>query len=147
MLCFAFTEPETGSDPKQLKTTAEPKNGRYVINGAKRFITHATMGEACVTFAREPSGDISMFIVPLKNKGVSFGQVEDKMGLRGTMLSDIYYDNVEIPEDNLLGSHGGKFDELKDAMLLARSAYPPNAWESWKHVLRIRKVCARSRTT
>jgi butyryl-CoA dehydrogenase len=61
-----------------------------------------------------------MFIVPLKIKGVSFGQVEDKLGLRGTMLSDIYYDNVENPEENLLGSHGGKFDELKVAMPLGK---------------------------
>jgi len=103
-----------------LKTTATPTNGKYVINGAKRFITHATMAKACLTFAKEPNGDISLFIVPLQNAGVSFGPIEDKLGLRGTILSDIYYDNVEIPEENLLGSHGGKFNELKDAMILGK---------------------------
>jgi butyryl-CoA dehydrogenase len=120
IVCFAFTEPDTGSDPGMLKTTAIPTNGKYVINGAKRFITHATMAKACLTFAKEPNGDISLFIVPLQNAGVSFGPIEDKLGLRGTILSDIYYDNVEIPEENLLGSHGGKFNELKDAMILGK---------------------------
>jgi butyryl-CoA dehydrogenase len=120
ILCFAFTEPDTGSDPKALKTTATPKGDVYVIDGVKRFITHAPMGRACITFAKEPNGDISLFLVPLDIKGVSFGKVEDKLGLRGTMLSDIYYDSVEIPKENLLGSHGGKFDELKVAMMLGK---------------------------
>ncbi len=120
LLCFAFTEPGTGSDARRLKTTAMRTSGGYVISGTKRFITHAPIGKACLTFAKEPSGEVSLFIVPLDAKGVSFGKPEDKLGLRGSLLSDVNYDNVLVPEENLLGSHGGKFDELKAAMLLGK---------------------------
>lgn len=120
LLCFAFTEPGTGSDARRLKTTATRRGDTYVINGAKRFITHAPIGKACLTFAKEPDGDVSLFIVPLASRGVGFGTPEDKLGLRGSLLSDINFDDVVIPAENLLGSHGGKFDELKQAMLLGK---------------------------
>ncbi len=118
--CFGFTEPGTGSDPDMLETTAIKENDTYVLNGTKRFITNAVIAQNMLVFAKEDSGDISLFLVPTDSKGFSVGAMEDKMGLRGTLLSDVFLDNVRIPAENLMGGHGGKFQELKEAMTLGK---------------------------
>lgn len=118
--CFGFTEPDTGSDPHMLKTKAKLEGNTYVLNGTKRFITNASIAKTMLVFAKEDDGDISLFIVPTDSEGFSTGPIEDKLGLRGTLLSDVILDNVRIPKENLLGGHGGKFQELKDAMTLGK---------------------------
>ena len=118
--CFAFTEPETGSNPKMLQTTARTEKGGYVLNGIKRWITHAPFADVGLIFAKDDSGDISLFMVETDRKGWSTGKTWELMGLRGDMLSEVYLDNVWIPKENLLGAGGGKFLELKRAMTLGK---------------------------
>lgn len=117
--CFGFTEPDTGSDPEMLKTLARLEGDTYVLNGTKRFITNAPIAQNMLVFAKEDT-NISLFIVPTNSEGFSTGPMEDKMGLRGSILSDVVLEDVRIPKSNLLGGHGGKFDELKDAMTLGK---------------------------
>jgi alkylation response protein AidB-like acyl-CoA dehydrogenase len=118
--CFGFTEPDTGSDPEMIQTKAVLEGDTYVLNGTKRFITNASIAQTMLVFAKEDGGDISLFVVPTDSEGFSTGPMEDKMGLRGTLLSDVFLDHVRIPKENLLGGHGGKFQELKDAMTLGK---------------------------
>lgn len=117
---FAFTEPDTGSDPKMIKTTANLEGDHYVLNGTKRFITNASIAQNVLIFAKEKIGEISLFIVPTDSEGFSTGPMEDKLGLRGSLLSDVILEDVRIPKENLLGSHGGKFNELKMAMTVGK---------------------------
>ena len=120
VVCFAFTEPDTGSNPKMIKTTAKSVGNGYIVNGVKRFITHGTFADTALIFAKDDGGDISLFIVEMNRKGFSIDKKMDKLGLRGTELCDLIMEDVEIPLDNLLGGTGGKFDALKDAMTIGK---------------------------
>ena len=120
VVCFAFTEPDTGSNPKMIKTTAKSTSDGYIINGTKRFITHGTFADASLIFAKDDDGDISLFIVETDRPGFSIDKKMDKLGLRGTELCDLIIEDVHIPKENLLGGKGGKFDALKDAMTIGK---------------------------
>jgi alkylation response protein AidB-like acyl-CoA dehydrogenase len=117
--CFGFTEPETGSNPKMIKTTAVEVDDGFVLNGTKRFITNAPWADVMCVFAKL-EGDISLFFVETARDGFSTSAKMDKLGLRGTDLSDVMLDDVKVPKDHLLGGRGGKFDALKDAMTLGK---------------------------
>ncbi len=120
VVCFCFTEPDTGSNPKMIKTTARLDGDSYVLNGTKRFITNATFADAALIFAKDDEGDISLFLVEADRKGFSIDKKMDKLGLRGTDLTDVILEDVRIPKENLLGGKGGKFDALKDAMTIGK---------------------------
>jgi len=120
VVCFCFTEPDTGSNPKMIKTTARLDGDGYVLNGTKRFITNAPFADAALIFAKDDEGDISLFLVEGDRKGFSTDKKMDKLGLRGTELSDVILEDVRIPKENLLGGKGGKFDALKDAMTIGK---------------------------
>jgi len=120
VVCFCFTEPDTGSNPKMIKTTARLDGDGYVLNGTKRFITNAPFADAALIFAKDDEGDISLFLVEGDRKGFSTDKKMDKLGLRGTELSDVILEDVRIPRENLLGGKGGKFDALKDAMTIGK---------------------------
>jgi len=120
LVCFCFTEPDTGSNPKMIKTTAKSDGDSYVLNGRKRFITNAPFADAAFIFAKDDDGDISLFLVEADRKGFSTEKKMDKLGLRGTELSDVVLEDVRIPKGNLMGSKGGKFDALKDAMTIGK---------------------------
>jgi len=120
VVCFCFTEPDTGSNPKMIKTTARLDGDSYVLNGTKRFITNAPFADAALIFAKDDEGDLSLFLVEADRKGFSTDKKMDKLGLRGTELSDVILEDVRIPRENLLGGKGGKFDALKDAMTIGK---------------------------
>jgi acyl-CoA dehydrogenase len=106
--CFALTEPEAGSDPSGLRTSARRDGDGYVINGAKRFITNAELSDLFVVFARtnpEAKGTqgISAFLVEAGTPGLSIGPHDVKMGQRGAWTSEVYFDEMHIPVDALLG--------------------------------------------
>lgn len=120
VVCFAFTEPDTGSNPKMIKTRARSDGDSYVINGTKRFITHGTFADAALIFAKDDDDDISLFIVETDREGFSTDNKMDMLGLRGTDLCDLIMEDVRIPKSNMLGGKGGKFDALKDAMTIGK---------------------------
>lgn len=117
---FAFTEPSTGSDPDLLQTRAERTADGWRLNGAKRWITNAMFADVGVVFAKDPDGDVSLFLVTTDIPGVSAGSHTRMLGLRGTGLADLYLENVEIPHDHLMGSAGGRFKTLRRAMTIGK---------------------------
>jgi alkylation response protein AidB-like acyl-CoA dehydrogenase len=105
---FALTEPDVGSDPARLATTAErDENGDYVINGVKLWITNGTIAELFVVMARHPeSRKISAFIVEASTPGISVDHKCRFMGLRALENGVIRFDNVRVPKENLLSKEG-----------------------------------------
>lgn len=109
---FCLTEPDSGSDAASLKTTAVRDGDHYVINGTKRFITNAPHAGIFTVMARtDPairgSGGISAFIVERNTPGLSLGKRDHKMGQQGAHTSDVIFDNVRVPADQLIGGVEG----------------------------------------
>ncbi|MCS6937633.1 MAG: acyl-CoA dehydrogenase [Roseiflexus sp.] len=106
---FALTEPHAGSDAGATRTTARLEKGEWVINGSKMWITSASIaGHLIVTAVTDPGErhSISAIIVPAGTPGLSFGKPEAKMGLRGSITNAVTFENVRVPEENLLGRRG-----------------------------------------
>jgi hypothetical protein len=99
--CFGLTEPHGGSDPSNMKTHAKKKGGDWVINGAKMWITNGAIADLCICWA-ETSDGIRGFIVEKGMKGFSAPEIERKFSLRASVTSALFFDNVVVPEANLL---------------------------------------------
>jgi acyl-CoA dehydrogenase len=112
-VAYGLSEPEVGSDPGSLKTTAVRKGDKYVLNGVKRWITGAGVADWYVIFASTDPAKahrgISAFIVEKDFPGVSIGKKEDMMGQRASYTCDINMDDAEIPVENRLGEEGTGF--------------------------------------
>lgn len=118
---FAFTEPDTGSDPKQIKTTATRKGDYYILNGTKRFISSADLKGPIVVFANEESsGKNTAFIVSKRCKGYTLSSLWDKIGLKGNHSYDIYFDEVKVHINDMLGDIGQGYSILQAAIALGK---------------------------
>jgi alkylation response protein AidB-like acyl-CoA dehydrogenase len=110
---FALTEPHAGSDPVSQSTTAERKGDKYILNGAKRFITTGkNCGLVIVTAKTDEAAKhkgISAFIVEKGTPGLVVGHEEDKMGLRASDTTDLMFENCAVPAENMLGNEGDGF--------------------------------------
>ena len=108
--CFCLTEPHAGSEANNLKTRAELKDGRWIINGTKQFITNGKRAKVAIVFAVTDAAlgkkGISAFIVPTDTAGFTAGPLEKKLGIRASDTCAITFDNCAIPEENLLGPRG-----------------------------------------
>ncbi|CAG8494672.1 7515_t:CDS:10 [Dentiscutata erythropus] len=104
--CFCLSEAAAGSDAFALKTRAEKKNGHYVINGSKMWITNSAEAEIFLVFANlDPSKDykgITCFVIE-KDMGVKVAKKESKLGIRASSTCTLNFDDVKVPEENLLG--------------------------------------------
>lgn len=110
---FAFTEPGTGSDPKQLTTTAVKDGDNFILNGTKRFISNAGQPGPIVVFAiDDQSGKPTAFIVDKNCKGYSISEPWKKIGYHGGPLLDVYFKDVVVPAGNILNGLGGGFPVL-----------------------------------
>jgi acyl-CoA dehydrogenase len=108
---FALTEAEAGSDPAGLRTSARRQGDGWVINGSKRYITNAPIADLFVVFARtdpEQKGGrgISSFVVETTTPGVTVGPKDKKMGQAGAWTSEVFFDDVRVPGDALIGEEG-----------------------------------------
>ena len=99
--CFGLTEPDHGSDPGSMITTAKPADGGFVINGAKMWITNSPIADLAVVWAKL-DGVIRGFVVEREFDGFSTPKIEGKMSLRASVTGEIVLDNVFVPEANLL---------------------------------------------
>ena len=110
---FCLTEPGAGSDAAGLQTTAVREGDEWVINGQKLWITNGEMAGFYTVFAKTGAPgerrNMSAFIVPRDLDGVSVGPHEDKMGLRASATNAVFFDNVRVPADHLLGEQGKGF--------------------------------------
>ncbi len=108
---IAMTEPGTGSDLQAVKTTAKKQGNSYVINGQKTFITNGQAADLVIVVAR--TGDagakgISLIVVETAGaEGYRRGRNLDKIGLHASDTSELFFDNVTVPPENLLGNGGG----------------------------------------
>jgi len=105
---FALSEPEAGSDPGSMRTTAVRDGDEWVINGAKNWITNATIADFYVVFAvtdRE-SRRLSAFVVEKDRPGFSVGKLEHKLGIKGSPTGSPVFDDVRVPAANLVGTEG-----------------------------------------
>lgn len=110
---FAFTEPGTGSDPKQLTTIAKKRDGKYYLSGTKRFISNAAYSGPMVVFAKEEeTEECTAFIIQKHCKGYSLSTPWEKVSLHGSHVYDVFLDEVEVEEADVLGKHGQGFDIL-----------------------------------
>ncbi len=108
--CFCLTEPQAGSEANNLKTRAELKDGKWVINGAKQFITNGKRASVAIVFAvTDPDlgkKGISCFIVPTNTPGFNVGPMEKKLGIRASDTCPISFVDCAVPEDHMLGPRG-----------------------------------------
>jgi len=107
---LAMSEPNAGSDVVSMKLRAEKKNDRYVLNGAKMWITNGPDADTLVVYAKtDPearSKGITAFLVEKGMKGFSTGQKLDKLGMRGSNTAELVFEDCEVPYENVLGEEG-----------------------------------------
>src|SRR5471030_3227662 len=107
---LAMSEPGAGSDVVSMRTRAEKKGGRYVLNGSKMWITNGPVAETLIVYAKTdpaagPRG-ITAFIIEKGMKGFSTAQKLDKLGMRGSDTGELVFEDCEVPEENVLGEVG-----------------------------------------
>lgn len=109
---YCLTEPNAGSDAASLTTSATKQGERYILNGAKAFISGAGDTDVLVVMARtsdEGAKGISAFVVPASAEGISYGRKEPKMGWNSQPTRSVTFDGVIIPDDHRLGEEGEGF--------------------------------------
>lgn len=113
---IAMTEPGAGSDLQGIRTTARREGGEYVINGSKTFITAGQLASFTIVVAKtDPnagSKGISLILVEADRDGFSRGKNLDKIGLKAQDTSEMFFDNVRVPVENVLGEEGRGFAQL-----------------------------------
>ncbi|WP_371501648.1 acyl-CoA dehydrogenase family protein [Kitasatospora sp. NBC_00374] len=113
MFSYCLSEPEAGSDAAGMRTRAVRDGDFWVLNGVKRWITNAGVSEfytvMAVTDPSLRSKGISAFVVEKGDAGVSFGAPEKKLGIKGSPTREVYFDNVRIPADRMIGAEGTGF--------------------------------------
>lgn len=112
---YALTEPSAGSDAAALRTRAERKGDRYLLNGTKVFITNGGQADLYLVFARTNADGsvghkgISAFLVEKGRSGLSWGSPEEKMGLHASHTTTLSFEDCEVPASNLVGQEGEGF--------------------------------------
>jgi butyryl-CoA dehydrogenase len=125
---IGFTEPDTGSDPRMVKTVARRSGKGWIINGQKIFMSMAQVLDVVLLFARrEGADDLNAFIVESNAKGFAVQEVLETMGLRGLGASIVNLDDVYVPQENLIGKEGQGFDILLDAISVERMSVATQA--------------------
>lgn len=100
--CFGLTEPDAGSDPGSMRTTARKVEGGWVLKGAKMWITNSPIADVFVVWAKDEEGKIRGFVLEKGMKGLSAPKIEGKFSLRASTTGEIVMDDVEVSDDALL---------------------------------------------
>ncbi len=110
---WGLTEPNTGSDAGNMKTTAKKDGNEWVINGTKNWITHGKSGDIAVVIVRTgevgDSHGMTAFVVERGTQGFKAGKKEDKLGMRTSETAEMIFEDCRIPEENMLGKVGEGF--------------------------------------
>jgi alkylation response protein AidB-like acyl-CoA dehydrogenase len=110
---IAMTEPGTGSDLAGVKTTAIKKGDRYILNGSKTFITNGILSNLVIVVAKtdpkQQHGGISLIVAEEGMKGFTRGKNLEKIGMKAQDTAELFFEDVEVPEENLLGKEGQGF--------------------------------------
>jgi len=131
---IAVTEPDAGSDVAAIKTTAQRQGDYFVINGSKTYITNGTQADFLTLLARTNDDPgyhaFSLFIVPTNLPGFKVGRKLEKLGLRSSDTAELFFDNVKIPAENLIGKEGEGFVYQMQQFQHERFAAIPMAYVS-----------------
>jgi glutaryl-CoA dehydrogenase len=100
--CFGLTEPDHGSDPSGMKTRAVFKDGNYILNGSKNWITNSPIADVFIIWAKDENNDIRGFILEKEMNGLSCPKIDGKFSLRSSNTGMIFMDNVTVPKENML---------------------------------------------
>ena len=121
---LAATEPSAGSDLLSMRTRADKKGDRYVVNGQKCFITNGSVADFFVLYAftdtKKKTRGISAFVVEKGTPGLVYGKNENKMGMRGSVNSELFFEDMQIPEENRIGKEGQGFSNLMNTLGMSR---------------------------
>ncbi|MGC8907735.1 MAG: acyl-CoA dehydrogenase family protein [Desulfomonilaceae bacterium] len=124
LTAIAATEPSAGSDLLSMRTKAVRKGDRYIINGQKCFITNGSVADFFVLYAySDPSKGargISAFVAEKGFPGLVYGKNENKMGMRGSINSELYFEDMEVPAENLIAEEGQGFKNLMQTLSMSR---------------------------
>ena len=145
----AMSEPGSGSDAYSLRTTAQRRGDRYVLNGSKVFVTNGTVGDLILVFAtvdrsKGPNG-VSGFLVEKDFAGFKVGRKLEKMGLRTSPMAELFFEDCEVPVENRLGREGNGKNLFTHSMTWERSCILANAVGAMERLLEVSIRYARDR--
>jgi alkylation response protein AidB-like acyl-CoA dehydrogenase len=145
----AMTEPGSGSDAYSLRTTAQRHGDRYMLNGSKTFVSNGNVADLIVVYATldrsaGPNG-ICGFLVDKKSPGFQVGRPLEKMGLRTSPMAELFFDDCEVPVENLLGREGSGQSLFTHSMNWERACILSNAVGAMQRLLDISIRYARER--
>src|SRR6266545_3141809 len=111
--CFALTEPMSGSDAAEMRTTAVARGDTYVLSGSKNYITNGPQADVVLVFAMtdrtKAHRGISAFLVPMDAKGLARGKPDDKVGIRASGSCSVFFEECAVPKRSRLGQEGEGF--------------------------------------
>ncbi len=114
LACFGLTEPGAGSDVASMRSTARRDGDVYVLNGQKNWISYATVADHALVFAKtDPAAQhkgISAFVLEKGTKGFTSAETENKLGIWAGSTGELFFENVEVPAENLIGDEGQGFE-------------------------------------
>lgn len=136
---IAVTEPDAGSDVAALKSFAEKKGDHYILNGSKTYITNGLQADFLTLLARtsEDPGyhGFSLFVVPTDLPGFQVSKKLDKLGMRASDTAELYFDNVKVPAENLIGAEGEGFIQQMQQFQHERFAVLPLSYVSCREII------------
>lgn len=145
----AMSEPNSGSDAYSLRTTAEKKGDRYILNGSKTFVTNGPVADVVLVFAtvdknKGPNG-VTGFLVEKTFPGFHVSKIIEKMGIKTSPMAELFFDNCEIPEANRLGKEGTGKNLFTHSMTWERGCILASAVGSMERILDISVAYAKDR--
>ncbi|HEY0776035.1 MAG TPA: acyl-CoA dehydrogenase family protein [Nocardioidaceae bacterium] len=146
---IAMTEPGAGSDLQGIRTTAVDKGDHYVLNGSKTFISNGILADLVIVVAKtDPTAGhkgVSLLVVERGMDGFDRGRNLDKMGLKAQDTAELFFDNVVVPKDNLLGAEGSGFISLMVNLPQERLSIAMIAAAACEHILDLSLTYAKER--
>jgi alkylation response protein AidB-like acyl-CoA dehydrogenase len=118
--CIAFTEAETGSDPKEITSVSRKVGTKYILSGHKQFVCNAPGANYALVFTKGETQGLNAFIVDTSVPGFKIESTCDTLGARGAGTSVVVLEDIEVPQENLLGVPGQGFDILLEAISVER---------------------------
>ena len=138
--CIGITEPDAGSDTKNIQTRAELVDDHYLINGSKTFITNGLYGDFVVLVVKTDtsagSKGVSLICIDLNLKGITKNKI-NKLGWHSSDTAELGFDNVKVPKENLIGEEGEGFYYLMNGLQLERLCFLPSNIATMEYALNV----------
>jgi alkylation response protein AidB-like acyl-CoA dehydrogenase len=145
----AMTEPGSGSDAYSMQATAERRGDRYILNGSKTFVSNGTIADVIIVYARMKESTvgsgISAFLVEKDFPGIKTGRSIEKMGLRTSPMAELFFDDCEVPVENLLGRESSGKSVFTHSMNMERARILASAVGAMQRLLEASILYARDR--